>query len=369
MSGKRDPYEVLGVGKDANNAEINKAYRKLALEFHPDRNHGDHDAAERFKEVNDANDILSDPDTRERYDRYGFAGLQNGMPAQGDGPQSIIDMMNDFASAFFGGGGRGPRGGRDLQVEINITLEEAARGAKKPLTLPREEHCGECTGSGARKGSRPATCRQCNGQGVRVLRQGFFSIQQACAACRGTGSTISDPCPACRGHGRVSTQRKLEINIPPGVDTGVQIRYQGEGEDGERGSARGDLYCVIRVKPHPIFQREGQHLICQVPVAFSQAALGAEIDVPTLDGVIKHKLKRGINSHELERIHGQGMPNRRGARGDLIVQVVVETPKTLTKRQEELLRELAEIEQKNVSPERKSFVEKIRDFFQTDTEK
>jgi molecular chaperone DnaJ len=192
-------------------------------------------------------------------------------------------------------------------------------------------------------------------------------MQQTCSTCRGTGRIISDPCPTCRGRGRREMQRQLEISVPAGVDTGIQIRYPGEGEDGDRGTERGDLYCVIRIKPHPIFQREGNHLICQVPITLSQAALGAEIEVPTLDGVIKHKLKRGINSHELERIHGQGMPNRRsGARGELIVQVVVETPKSLTKRQEELLRELAEIEQKNVSPERKSFLDKLREFFKAD---
>jgi molecular chaperone DnaJ len=366
MAGKKDPYEILGVAKDASDDDIKKAYRKLALECHPDRNPGDDEAAEKFKAVNEANDILSDADKRARFDRYGYDGLQmgNGMPQDGGG-QTIIDMMADFANAFFGGNGpRGPRGGNDLQMEMVLSLEEAARGTKRTLTIPRDEFCPECKGSRAKKGTSPQRCRACNGQGVRVLRQGLFAFQQTCGSCGGTGETISDPCPNCRGRGRMEMRKNLEVSIPPGVDNGNQIRLQGEGEVGERGAQRGDLFVVIRVKQHPIFHREGQHLVCRVPVTFSQAALGGEIDVPTLDGMIKHTLRRGIQSHDTVRLQGLGIRNRRGGSpGDLVVQVVVETPSDLTKRQEELLRELAEIDQSNVSPERKSFFEKVRGFF------
>jgi molecular chaperone DnaJ len=366
MAGKRDPYEVLGVRKEASDEEIKKAYWDLAKQLHPDRNPGDAEAAEKFKEINDANDILGDSEKRARFDRYGYAGLQmgNGM-AGDDAGQSIVDMMADFANAFFGGNGqRGARHGSDLQVEVKLKLEEAARGVKKSISIPREEFCPECKGSRAKKGTQPRRCNTCNGQGVRVIRQGFFSFQQTCPSCHGAGETISDPCPNCRGRGRLEFIKDLEINIPPGVDTGTQIRYPGEGEVGERGAERGDLYVVVRVKPHVIFQREGQHLICRVPVTYSQAALGGEIEVPTLDGMIRHTLRKGIQSHDTVRIAGLGIRNRRGGHpGDLIVQVVIETPSHLTKRQEELLRELAEIEKSNVSPERKSFLDKVKEFF------
>ncbi len=232
------------------------------------------------------------------------------------------------------------------------------------MTVHREELCTECSGSGSRRGTRPAACKRCNGNGVVIQNQGFFRVQQTCRACGGSGTVVSDPCPACSGAGRVKAKRVLEVNIPAGVDTGTAIRISGEGEAGDPGAPRGDLYCVLRVREHSLFQRQEQHLICQVPITFSQAALGGEIEVPTLDGPLIRHLERGTQHGAVIRIPGKGMPNLRGGRkGDLLVQIAVETPKHLNKRQEELLRELAELEKKNVSPQRKSFLDKLRDFF------
>jgi molecular chaperone DnaJ len=230
--------------------------------------------------------------------------------------------------------------------------------------VQREELCVECSGNGSRRGTRPAQCKRCNGNGVLIQNQGFFRVQQTCRACNGAGTVVSDPCPACSGAGRTRAQRVLDINIPAGVDTGTAIRISGEGEAGDPGAPRGDLYCVIRVRDHALFQRQDQHLVCQVPISFSQAALGGEIEVPTLDGPVTKQLERGTQHGAVIRIAGKGMPSLRGGRrGDLLVQVIVETPKHLNKRQEELLRELAELENKNVSPQRKSFMDKLRDFF------
>jgi molecular chaperone DnaJ len=245
-----------------------------------------------------------------------------------------------------------------------VDLLEAARGVRKTIQVPREEICGECSGAGARRGTQPAACRRCNGQGVVVQSQGFFRMQQTCRACGGRGLIVTDPCPACHGHGRVAARRTIEINIPAGVDTGMRIPIRGEGEAGDPGAPRGDLYCRINLREHAVFTRDGNHLICQVPITISQAALGGNIDVPTLGGVASHALRRGTQTGEVIRIGGKGMPDVRGrGRGDLLVQVIVETPRQLTKRQEELFRELAEIDQKQVSPQRKSFFEKLRNLF------
>lgn len=368
-SGKRDYYEVLGIAKGASEEEIKKAYRQLAMKYHPDRNLGDPDAEEKFKEAAEAYEVLRDHEKRRVYDRYGHAGLEGMNVPHFNNAQSVMDLFGDFLGDLFGGrGGRGgrhgPQRGADLQIVVDIDLIEAARGIKKSVTLEREEVCGECSGSGARRGTRPATCRQCNGQGVVAVSQGFFRIQQTCRGCGGTGTILTDPCPACRGHGRVVSPRTVEVTIPAGVDTGNRIRYGGEGAAGDPGAPRGDLYCVVRVAEHAIFQRDGANLVCQVPITLSQAALGGDIEIPTLEGPFTYRLKAGTQSHEVLRMPGYGMPSLRGGRpGDLLVQVTVETPRRLTKRQEELFRELAEIDQKNVSPERKSFLDRLKSFF------
>jgi molecular chaperone DnaJ len=366
---KRDYYEVLGVRREADGEEIKKAYRKLALQYHPDRNAGDAEAEIRFKECAEAYEVLSSSEKRPLYDRYGHAGLAGKSQGFRDS-QSVFDLFGDMFGDLFGQGRRqGPQRGRDGKVEVTIDLVAAARGVTKTVTVHREELCVECSGSGSRRGTRPAQCKRCNGNGVLIQNQGFFRVQQTCRSCNGSGSVVSDPCPSCSGAGRIKAQRMLEVNIPAGVDTGTAIRISGEGEAGDPGAPRGDLYCVIRVREHSLFQRQDQHLICQVPISFSQAALGGEIEVPTLDGPITRLLERGTQHGAVIRIPGKGVPSLRGGRkGDLLVQVIVETPKHLNKRQEELLRELAELDNKNVSPQRKSFMDKLRDFFAGDEE-
>ncbi len=364
-SGKRDYYDILGVSRDAEAEEIKKAYRKLAMQYHPDRNVGDQDAEDKFKEAAEAYEVLRDPDKRARYDRYGHAGLEGVQMPHFHDMQDIMDLFGSvFGDAFRNR--FGPEPGRDIQVAVEIDLTEAYRGTRKMINLSRAETCGDCAGSGSKPGSRPRPCRRCHGQRVIIQRMGFLPIQQqiVCPTCRGKGAEIVDPCAACRGAGRVEVRASEEIQVPPGVDSGTRIRHTGRGDAGEPGAPAGDLYVVLRVREHALFQRRDQHLLCQVPITFSQAALGADIEVPTLDGPLTHTLKRGTQSGEVIRLAGRGMPSLRGGRaGDLAVQVVVETPRTLTKRQEELFRELAEVEQKNVSPQRKSFLEQLRDFF------
>src|SRR5262249_12852941 len=365
MASKRDYYEVLGVGRDADAEEIKRAYRKLAMQYHPDRNVGDAEAEQKFKEAAEAYEVLRDWEKKQRYDRYGHAGLEGLNVPHFNDVQSVFDLFGDFFGDLFGQRGRhGLQRGRDHKVEVELDLVEAARGISKTITVSREELCTDCSGSGARRGTRPAPCRRCGGHGVVVQSQGFFRVQQTCRACGGSGAIITDPCPVCAGQGRILAKRTLDVAVPAGVDTGTAVRLAGEGEAGDPGAPRGDLYCVIRVREHPLFQRDGPHLVCQVPITFSQAALGGDIDVPTLSGTIRHPLKRGTQSGEVIRIPGQGMPGlRSGRKGDLLVQVSLETPRQLTKRQEELFSELAELEQKHVSPQRKSFLDKLREFF------
>jgi molecular chaperone DnaJ len=362
---KRDYYEILGITQEASAEEIKQAYRKLAMRYHPDRNAGDTDAEIKFKEAAEAYEVLSDTHKRQRYDRYGHAGLDE-MSLTDFSARSPFDLFGDIFSDLFGGGRRsGPQPGRDLLYDVELDLAEAAHGVRKAFTIPREENCSDCSGSGARRGTQPATCRHCGGRGV-VLNSlgGFIRVQQTCRGCGGRGVIITDPCSTCHGRGRVEARRTIEVNIPPGVDTGMRIPLRGEGEAGDRSAPRGDLYVQINVREHALFRRERDNLICQVPITFSQAALGGPIEVPTLDGPLTHNLKGGIQSHDVVRIPGKGISNvRSGRRGDLLVVVVVETPKNLTKRQEELLRELAEIEKKHVSPQRKSFFEKLKGLF------
>jgi molecular chaperone DnaJ len=371
MASKRDYYEVLGVSREADDDTLKKAYRKLAMQYHPDRNVGDHEAEIKFKEAAEAYEILRDPHKRQIYDRYGHAGLEGaGLPNFGSA-DAVMDIFGDILGDLFGGGGRrrrGPQPGRDLQMAIEIELLEAARGVKKEIKIPRAETCADCSGSGAKPGTRPATCRRCGGHGVVIQGQGFFRIQQTCGACGGQGAVITDPCRTCHGHGSVEAERTLTVNVPPGVDNDVSIRLSGEGEAGERGAPPGDLYCVIRVRKHPLFVRHGQDLHCEVPVTISQAALGRPIEVPALDGqFVTQTLKRGTQSGDEVRIHGKGMPHLRSGRpGDLVVHVRIVTPRRLTKRQEELFHELEEIDGTEVPPERKSFLDRIRDFFSPD---
>ena len=374
---KRDYYEVLGVAKTASEEEIKKAYRDQAMKYHPDRNPGDESAANKFKEAAEAYAVLSDAEKRQVYDRYGHQGLQGaGMPDFND-IESVLQGFgfSDLLGSLFGGGGgarrRGPQGGDHIGVELEIDLAEAFRGCKRTVDIPRHELCAECAGSGAKRGSKPATCKLCRGAGVTVVSQGFFRMQQTCRACGGAGAVIIDPCSTCRGRGKVKVTRTLEIAIPAGIADGMRMTVRGEGEVGDPGGPRGNLICQINVRDHAMFRREGDHLVCQVPITFSQAALGAEVEVPSLDGKLTHAIKAGVQSSDVIRIVGKGMPilGAGGRRGDLHVIVVVETPKQLTKRQEELLRELADLDHKNVSPQRKSFFDKLRELFVGDDKK
>ncbi len=369
-SSKRDYYEVLGVARDADDDTLKKAYRKLAMQYHPDRNIGNAEAEAKFKEASEAYEVLRDPQKRQLYDRYGHAGLEGTAMPNFANADAVFDMFGDIFGDLFGGRRRrGPRAGRDLQMALEIDLLEAARGVQKEIKVPRMETCSDCRGSGAKPGTRPATCRRCGGHGVVIQGQGFFRIQQTCGACGGQGAVITDPCRTCHGRGAIEVERALMVNIPPGVDNDVSIRLAGEGEAGERGAPPGDLYCVLRVRKYPLFARHGQDLHCEVPITISQAALGRPIEVPTLDGkFITHTLKRGTQSGDEVRIAGHGMPHLRSGRpGDLVVHVRVVTPRRLTKRQEELFHELEEIDGTEIPPEHKSFLERIREFFTPDT--
>jgi molecular chaperone DnaJ len=360
---KRDYYEVLGVVKTSSEEEIKKAYRGLAMKFHPDRNPGDDDASNKFKEAAEAYAVLSDPEKRQIYDRHGHAGL-NGMPMPDFGDLgSIFGGLGDILDGFFGRRG-GPQAGQPIGKAVEIDLIEAYRGVKKTIEIKRHEHCRECLGSGAKPGSKPSKCRQCDGRGAQAVRMGPFQMSTTCTACGGAGSVITDPCPKCRGRGQVKVPRKLDITIPPGAYTGYRMRIRGEGEAGDPNAPPGDLICEVHVRDHQMFRREEGHLICQVPITFSQAALGAEIEVPTLDGPYTQTIKAGVQPGDVVRVSGKGMPIiGAGRKGDLHVILMIETPRNLSKRQEELFRELAELEHKNVSPQRKSFFEKLRELF------
>jgi molecular chaperone DnaJ len=373
---KRDYYETLGVSKNASTEEIERAFRKLARQHHPDRNIGDKDAEAKFKELTEAHEVLIDEAKRDRYDRYGHAGLE-GMNEPGFGQAtSFADIMNDLFGTFMGGGRRGPRGpqrGSDLRMALDIDLVEAAKGVKKEVRVRRHEVCLECGGTGSKNGKR-TTCQRCKGRGEFVQRQGFFELRQTCPNCNGAGTVIAEPCGACHGGGRIQVERTISVNVPPGADTGLRLFVGGEGDAGEPGAPRGDLELVVRVAEHKLFKREGSDLfILGFPITFSQAALGATMEIPTLAGRAKLTIPPGTQSGAEFRVRGEGMPelrvNRQGApientrKGDLRVAVVVETPTHLTKRQEELLRELAEIDNKHVSPQRRGFFDKIKDLF------
>jgi molecular chaperone DnaJ len=362
---KRCYYEVLGVAKDANDDAIRKAYNALAMKWHPDRNPGDPEAEVHFKAVVEAYSVLRDGEKRKTYDRYGHAGLDAGQ-AGGfpfGGGEDLMDMLREAFNMFGGRGGgrRGPRAGADLQVAFEITLLESYRGVKKEFKVPRNEACSTCKGSGARPGTQVSSCRRCGGQGAL----GSFLFQQTCPSCRGRGSIINDPCRDCRGNGQIEAQHEVAVDVPAGIDDGMQIVVRGAGENGEPGAPRGDLYCLVRVKSHQLFARDGQHLHTEVPISFSHAALGAPLDVPTLEGKSATiTVPRATQSGDEVRVTGKGMPHVRGGRpGDLVVHLRVETPKNLTARQEELFRELAELEAKSPPPGKKSWLERIAEFF------
>ena len=368
MASKRDYYEVLSVTKTASGEEIKRAYRKLAMQYHPDRNPGDAEAEAKFKEAAEAYDVLSDNNKKERYDRYGHAGLSD-MGGGGGGFSNlndIFDLFGDILGGFGMGGGGGQRRrtqGQDLQIDVELELIDAFKGTTKTIEFNRAEVCGECNGTRMKKGSRPAKCNRCGGRGAVVSRQGFFQIQVACPSCGGRGEIITDPCSKCDGQGQVLSKRKLDVNIPAGVDTGSRIRLPGEGEVNEINGPRGDLYFRIRVKPHGVFQRDGTDLLCEVPVTFAQAALGGELEVPTLTGAATITLPRGTNHGDIFRLRHKGMPDVRGrGHGDLLIRTLIDVPKKLTKRQEELLREMAEIDQKHVSTARKGFFDRVKEW-------
>lgn len=372
---KRDYYEVLGVPRNASEDDIKKAYRKLAMKYHPDRNQGEaaKAAEEKFKEVKEAYEILSDADKRAAYDRYGHAGVDPNMRAGGaDGFAGFSEAFGDIFGDIFGAP-RGARGrqvyrGADLSYALEITLEEAARGKETQVRVPSWETCDTCHGSGAKPGTSARTCPTCHGNGVVQMRQGFFSVQQTCPHCHGNGTIIPEPCPTCHGEGRVKRQKTLEIKIPAGIDDGMRIRSVGNGEPGRNGGPPGDLYIEIRVRRHEIFERDGDDLHVQVPVSITTAALGGEIEIPTLDGqkaVID--IPEGTQTGKTFRLRGRGIKGVRSSYpGDLYAHVVVETPVKLTEHQRRLLRELDESFRKGGtkhSPHEKSWFEKARDFF------
>lgn len=377
MATKRDFYEVLGVAKSASDDEIKRAYRKLAGKYHPDRNPGDAAAVTAFKEAAEAFDILSNPDKRARYDRFGHAGVEMGAGGGGGGFQDVGDIFEAFGDMFgdiFGGGrrqggGPRPRKGDSLQTSLTIELLDAAVGCTREIEIEKHVSCVTCNGSGAKPGTQPVKCDYCDGRGQVIQSQGFFRVQTTCPSCRGRGTSIRDKCSDCRGQRVISESSKLEVKVPAGIDNGMQLVLRGEGEVGESGGPPGDLYVDIRVKTHPLFNRDGRNLMCDVPITFAQAALGTQLDIPILTGKHNITVPPGTQPGEVFRLKSQGMPDPHGGpRGDLLVQFHVEVPKKLNKKQEELLRQLAELDDKQVSPQRKTFFDSLKTFFSKDEE-
>jgi molecular chaperone DnaJ len=367
MPVKRDYYEILGVERSASGVQIAAAYRKLAVKYHPDKNPGDEECLARFKECSEAFEVLNDSDKRARYDRFGHAGVNGG--GRFHDVEDIFSTFGDIFGDLLGGRSRGrrTRRGRDVRCEVTLTLREAAEGVHKKVHFHRHEPCATCGGSGAAPGSKRETCSYCGGRGQVIQQAGIVRMQTTCPACHGEGSSVSNPCRSCRGDGHTLKKVEAEVDIPAGVDNGMQIRMTGQGEPSRDGGAPGDCYCVVAVLPHPLFEREGQHLICRVPITYSQAVLGATLEVPTLAGPSELKVPPGTQSGEAFRIRGQGLPDPRVAGvGDLLVQVTIDVPKRVTEEEEELLRQLADLEHKNVAPARKSFFDKVKEYFTQD---
>jgi molecular chaperone DnaJ len=366
---KRDYYELLGVSRTATEAELKSAFRKLAMQHHPDRNPGDKDCEHRFKEINEAYDVLKDADKRAAYDRFGHAAFEHGSGGHGFGS----DFASSFADIFddlFGMGGRRSRAsgrerGADLRYNMEISLEEAFVGKTAQIRIPTPVTCEACSGSGAKAGTRPRACPTCGGQGRIRHAQGFFTLERTCPACQGRGQVIEDPCPSCSGSGRVTRERTLSVNIPAGVEDGTRIRLAGEGEAGVRGGPAGDLYIFLSIESHQFFQRDGADLHCRVPISMVAAALGGSFDVPTIDGgKTKVKVPEGTQSGRRFRLHAKGMPVLRSKQvGDMYVQVVVETPQKLTKRQRDLLMEFEKMSSHETQPESSGFFTRVKDFF------
>ncbi len=374
---KRDYYDVLGISKGASADEIKKAFRTKAKELHPDRNSDNPNAESQFKEANEAYDVLKDPEKKAAYDRYGHAAFEGGMGGgggrggygQGDFSSAFSDVFDDLFGDFMGGGGgRGGRSrntrGSDLRYNMRITLEEAFGGAQKTINVPSTAQCGPCNGTGAEGGSEPTSCPTCSGMGKVRATQGFFTVERTCPTCSGMGQIIKNPCKSCGGQGRTEKDRALSVNIPAGVETGTRIRLSGEGEAGLRGGASGDLYIFIEVAPHDIFQRDGTNLFCRVPVSMTTAALGGDIEVPTIDGGRSRvKVPSGSQSGRQMRLRSKGMPAVRSSQvGDMFIELAVETPVNLTSRQKELLREFEQESSEN-NPESSSFFSSVKSFW------
>jgi len=375
---KRDYYEILGVKRNASEHELKSAYRTLAKECHPDRNAGDKSAEKKFKEVNEAYEALRDPQKRAAYDQFGHAAFE-GMGArggQGFGPDfasSMSDIFDDLFGEFMGGrrgggraGGSGRERGVDLRYNLDITLNESFTGKTAEIIVPSSVSCETCAGSGAKAGTKPKTCGTCGGAGKVRASQGFFTIERTCPNCQGRGEMIDDPCPSCQGSGRTTKERKLSVNIPAGVEDGTRIRLAGEGEAGLRGGPAGDLYIFLSLKPHAFFQRDGADIFCKVPISMTTAALGGQIEVPTLEGATTRvKVPEGTESGKQFRLKGKGMPVLRSkVTGDMYIQVDVETPKNLTRRQRELLEEFERESHRETSPESAGFFSRVKDFFE-----
>lgn len=365
---KRDYYEILGVDKEVSEKDLKKAYRRVAMKYHPDRNPDDKEAEGKFKEASEAYEILSDAQKRAAYDQYGHDGVDPQMGG-GAGFGNFSDIFGDVFGDIFGGGGsrggRGPQRGSDLQYTLQITLEQAVKGTTAKIKVPTLVTCRTCDGTGAKAGSQPVTCTTCGGVGQVRMQQGFFSVQQTCPTCHGRGKIIKDPCEACHGQGRVEETKTLSVKVPPGVDTGDRIRLSGEGEAGPAGGVPGDLYVQVSVKQHDIFERDGANLHCEVPINFVDAVLGGELEVPTLDGRVKLKVPAETQTGKLFRLRGKGVtPVRSSTQGDLLCRVVVETPVNLSNQQKEILREFqASLEGKKHSPRQSSWFEGMKDFF------
>ena len=369
---KRDYYEVLGVKKGASADEVKKAYRKLAMKYHPDKNPGDKKSEEAFKEASEAYEVLSSPEKKSRYDQFGHSasgmgGGGGGNPFEGGG---FGDSFGDVFSDFFGGQGQGQgRGGArgergsDLSYKMDLTFDQAAFGYSTEIKIPRLEECGQCSGTGARSSRDIEICPVCQGSGQQRIQQGFFSVATTCSQCRGLGKIVRNPCPSCRGRGRTNAEKKMKVKIPAGIDSGHRVKLTGEGEAGLSGGPAGDLYLLINVLDHPIFERDGYDVYCQVPVSFTQASLGSDIEVPTLEGRAKLTIQPGTQNDRVFRLKAKGIPKLRGSgKGDLYVRIQVEVPTNLNKKQKQLLEEFASISGEEVNPIRKSFIDKLKDF-------